>query len=155
MDETRQIYQEIKEDLVEASNINATMATIGSNDSQLTQDIGQRILETSKKIPSIMGKEGKDDTEYVREGKHVILVRSSDMPRWFTKTISESEGFMNAAAVISENLFQPKNGVIDSKSSVLTDMMMTLIGKTNGDTMEKNDFIRLFQNFSEFGNFIL
>ena len=72
MDETRQIYQEIKEDLVEASNINATMATIGSNDSQLTQDIGQRILETSKKIPSIMGKEGKDDTEYVREGEHVI-----------------------------------------------------------------------------------
>ena len=71
------------------------------------------------------------------------------------KNISESEGFMNAAAVISENLFQPKNGVIDSKSSVLTDMMMTLIGKTNGDTMEKNDFIRLFQNFSEFGNFIL
>ena len=62
---------------------------------------------------------------------------------------------MNAAAVISETLFQPKNGVIDSKSSVLTDMMMTLIGKTNGDTMEKNDFIRLFQNFSKFGNFII
>ena len=62
---------------------------------------------------------------------------------------------MNAAAVISENLFQPKNGVIDSKSSVLTDMMLTLIGKTNGDTMEKNDFIRLFQNFSKFGNFII
>ena len=57
---------------------------------------------------------------------------------------------MNAAAVISENLFQPKNGVIDSKASVLTDMMMMLIGKTNGDTMEKNDFRRLYQHFSEF-----
>ena len=66
------------------------------------------------------------------------------------KNISESEGFMNAAAVISENLFQPKNGVIDSKASVLTDMMMMLIGKTNGDTMEKNDFSRLYQHFSEF-----
>ena len=135
---------------MEASNINATMATIGSNDSQLTQDIGQRILETSKKIPSIMGKEGKDDTEYVREGNHVTW-----HAKGIYKNVSESEGFMNAAAVISENLFQPKNGVIDSKSSVLTDMMMTLIGKTNGDTMEKNDFIRLFQNFSEFDNFIL
>ena len=138
------------------------MASMGSGDSQLTQDIGKRILETSKKIPSIMGKEGKDDTEYVREGKHVIWhtpIQSRD-PRTarskvIHKTISESEGFMNAAAVISENLFQPKNGVIDSKSSVLTDMMLTLIGKTNGDTMEKNDFIRLFQNFSEFSNFIL
>ena len=57
---------------------------------------------------------------------------------------------MNAAAVISENLFQSKHGVIDSKSSVLTDMMLTLIGKTNGDTMEKDDFNRLFQTFSEF-----
>ena len=57
---------------------------------------------------------------------------------------------MNAAAVISENLFQPKNGVIDSKASVLTDMMMMLIGKTNGDTMEKNDFSRLYQHLSEF-----
>ena len=64
--------------------------------------------------------------------------------------ISESEGFMNAAAVISENLFQSKHGVIDSKSSVLTDMMLALIGKTNGDTMEKDDFNRLFLTFSEF-----
>ena len=77
MDETRAIYQEIRTDLVEASNINATMASMGSGDSQLTQDIGQRILETSKKIPSIMGREGKDDTEYVREGKRV----RSDTPK--------------------------------------------------------------------------
>ena len=57
---------------------------------------------------------------------------------------------MNAAAAISENLFQPKHGVIDSKASVLTDMMMNRIGKTNGDTMEKDDFYRLFQTFSKF-----
>lgn len=128
LDETRAIYQEIKTDLVEASNINATFnSNSGSAESQLNQDIGKRILETSKKIPSIASKDGKDDTEYVRE---------------------ESEGFMNAAAVISENLFQPKNGVIDSKASVLTDMMMTLIGKANGDTMEKNDFSQLYQMFN-------
>jgi len=128
LDETRAIYQEIRTDLVEATTLNATIASMGSTaESQLAQDMGQRILETSKKIPSIVGKEGKDDTEYVRE---------------------ESEGFMNAAAAISENLFQPKHGVIDSKASVLTDMMMNRIGKTNGDTMEKDDFYRLFQTFN-------
>ena len=70
MDETRAIYQEIRTDLVEATTLNATIASMGSTaESQLAQDMGQRILETSKKIPSIVGKEGKDDTEYVREGK--------------------------------------------------------------------------------------
>lgn len=51
LDETRAIYQGIKTDLVEASNINATFnSNSGSAESQLNQDIGKRILETSKKF---------------------------------------------------------------------------------------------------------
>ena len=57
---------------------------------------------------------------------------------------------MNAAVVISENLFQPKHSVINSKSSELTNMMLSLIDKTNGDTMDKDDFNRLYQTFGKF-----
>ena len=80
MDETRAVYDEIKSELVEATMgfANATMgSSMGSAESQLSQDMGNRILATSKKIPTIAGKEGKDDTEYVREGEFYFALDQS------------------------------------------------------------------------------
>ena len=70
MNETLAVYDEIKSQLVDGTMLNETIgSSMGTVESQLSHDMGDRLLAMSKKIPSIFTSGGKDDTEYVREGE--------------------------------------------------------------------------------------
>lgn len=121
LDETRAVYNIIVNEITDTIAEKTFQDSQRTGDSQDLVDLGARILDTAKKLPQVQACDVKDP-EHARE---------------------ETEGFMAATTAMSETVFQCHGGVIDKKPVKLTEMILSTIGKSNGDMILQKNFIEL------------